>query len=54
MLSLVLTCAMFIKLTFMLEFAGLILLLFGQFLRFLIWSLTLINFLKSGIDLMAV
>ena len=44
---------MFVKLTFMLQFASLVLLLFAQLLRFLIWSLTLINFLKSGIELVS-
>ena len=52
-LSLTLTMAMFVKLTFMLDFASLVLLLFAQLLRFLIWSLTLINFLKSGIELVS-
>ena len=42
---------MFIKLTFMMDYADLVLLLFAQFLRFLIWSLTLTNFLKSTMDL---
>ena len=53
-LSLMMIIAMFIKVTFMMNFADLVLLLFAQFLRFLIWSLTLINFIKSGRDLVNV
>ena len=50
-LSVCMTSAMFIKLTFLFSLMNLILLLLAQLLRFLIWSLTLINFLKSGMDL---
>ena len=45
------TIILFVKLTFLLDYADLVLLLFAQLSRFLIWSLTLINFMKSGIDL---
>ena len=36
----------------MLDYGDLVLLLMAQFMRFLIWSFTLQNFLKSGMDLM--
>ena len=50
-LSLLLTVTLFIKLTFIMDYADLVLLLVAQLIRFVIWSLTLINFLKSGLDL---
>jgi len=50
-LSLTMTLILFVKLTFLLDYADLVLLLFAQLFRFLIWSLTLINFMKSGMDL---
>jgi len=34
------------------EFADLVLLLLAQLFRFIVWSLMLINFMKSGMDLM--
>ena len=52
MLSIVLTVTMFIKMTFMMDYADLVLLLIAQLLRFLIWSLTLMNFMKSMLDLL--
>ena len=48
----ILTASQFIKITFMWDYGDLLILLLGQLLRFLIWSLTLRNFLKSGMDLM--
>ena len=51
-MSLLLTTIQFFKMTFMMDYADLLLLLGAQFLRFSIWTLTLINFLKSGMDLM--
>ena len=50
-LSIILTTAMLVKLTFLMKYADLVILLLAQLLRFLIWSLTLINFMKSGMDL---
>ncbi len=50
-LSIVMTSALFVKLTFRMKYADLVILLFAQLLRFVIWSLTLINFMKSGMDL---
>ena len=50
-LSLLMTGALFVKLSFRMKYADLVILLVAQLLRFLIWSLMLINFMKSGIDL---
>ena len=46
-LGLILTVSMSIKLTFMMDYADLVILIFAQLLRFVIWSLTLLNFMKS-------
>ena len=43
--------SMFIKLTFVLDYADLVLLVFAQLLRFMIWSLTLKNFMQSAASL---
>ena len=43
--------SMFIKLTFVLDYADLVLLVFAQLLRFIIWSLTLKNFMQSAASL---
>ena len=51
-LGLLLTTSQFLKMTFMMDYAELLLLLFAQLLRFVIWSLTLKNFMKSGLDLL--
>ena len=51
-MSLLMTSVMFVKMTFMMEYADLVLLLLAQLFRFIVWSLTLINFMKSGMDLM--
>lgn len=51
-LSLLLTTIQFFKMTFMMDYADLFMLLLAQLIRFLIWALTLRNFLKSGMDLM--
>ena len=51
-LSLFLTMSQFLKMTFLMDYAELLLLLFAQLLRFVIWSLTLKNFMKSGMDLL--
>ncbi len=45
------TGAMFIKITFVLDYADLVLLVFAQLLRFIIWSLTLKNFIESAASL---
>lgn len=50
-LSVLLTGCMFIKLTFMMDYGDLLLLVIAQLLRFLIWSLTLLNFMKSATSL---
>ena len=50
-LSVLLTGCMFIKLTFIMDYGDLILLVFAQLLRFLIWSVTLLNFMKSATSL---
>lgn len=50
-LSLTLTLALFLKLTFMMQYMDLFLLVMAQLLRFLIWSLTLINFMQSAASL---
>ena len=50
-LSVLLTGCMFIKMTFMMNYADLVLLILSQLLRFLIWSLTLMNFMKSAASL---
>ena len=50
--SVMLTGSLFIKEMFFLDYFNLVILLLGQLLRFLIWSFTLRNFLKSGMDLM--
>lgn len=51
LLSLLMTVTLFVKLTFIMDYADLVLLLMAQMLRFIIWSLTLMNFMKSGLDL---
>ena len=48
----ILTASQIISKTFMWDYGDLLILLFGQLLRFLIWAFTLRNFLKSGMDLM--
>ena len=50
--SILLTLIQFIKLTFIWNSGDLFLVLVAQLSRFLVWSLTLRNFLKSGVDLM--
>lgn len=50
-LSVLLTGCMFIKLTFLMDYADLVLLVIAQLLRFLIWSLCLLNFIKSATEL---
>lgn len=50
-LSVVLTTILLIKETFMMAYADLVLLVFAQLLRFVIWSLTLLNFMKSATSL---
>jgi len=52
-LSVLMTSILFIKLTLLFNLYSLVLLLVSQFLRFLIWSLTLRNFIRSGMDLMS-
>ena len=50
--SILLTFIQFIKLTFIWDSADLFMVLVAQLSRFLVWALTLRNFLKSGMDLM--
>ena len=52
-LSNILVWTLFIKLTFIFhdKFSGQIFIVLAQLLRFLIWTLTLINFMKSGMAL---
>ena len=47
-LGVVLTGSLLTKLTFMMDYTDLLLLIFSQMLRFVIWSLTLMNFMKSA------
>ena len=50
-LSVILTSCLLIKLTFIEDYLDLLLLVFAQLLRFVIWSLVLLNFMKSATSL---
>ena len=50
--SVILTIIQLVKITFITYRADLLMLLATQMLRFIIWSLTLLNFLKSSMELM--
>lgn len=50
-LSVVLTTNLFIKINFTWDYLDLLLLVFAQLLRFVIWSLCLLNFMKSATSL---
>ena len=50
-LSLLQTGAMLVKMTFLMDYFDLVLLVLAQLLRFLIWSLTLKNFMESAASL---
>lgn len=52
-LSVILTAVMFIKMTFMMDYADLVLLVLAQLLRFLIWCLMLLNFIRSATELVS-
>ena len=50
-LSLVLTSSMCLKATFIMDYGDQVIIVVSQSMRFLIWSLTLLNFMKSAASL---